>query len=296
MKAAEIRKKARENLKGRWNTAILVSLIYMVILTLLEVLTNESKGWISFLYTIVSLAGLAVLVPINVGYLWAMMQYKREIKIKPFGFLQEGFQNFKKIWKITFRILGKILPWFILLIVFAFALVIGYIQLMISGFFIALQSSETINYTATIQTYLCLMIVGMIGYLAMIVAMVPKCLLYAFYYFIAYDQPEKSAKFCVEKSETMMRGNRWRLFCLYCSFWGWVLLVTFIYSLFVAAELPTVINLLVFCIGMALLMPYITASFVIFYEQKAPVQEVKQNKSKKKKKEDDNIDPIQNQE
>lgn len=271
LKATEIRKKARENLKGRWNAAILISFIYMVILALIEVLTNESKEWISPLYTIVSLASLAVIVPIGAGYLWTMMQYKRKKKVKLFGFLQEGFQSFKKIWKITFRILGKILPWLILLIVFAFALVIGYMQLMISGFFIALQANETITYTATIQTYLCLMIVGMIGYLAMLVAMVPKFLMYALSYFIANDQPKESAKFCVEKSEAMMRGNRWRLFCLYCSFFGWILVVSFIYSLFVAAELPIAINLLAFCIGMAILMPYITESFVIFYEQEALV-------------------------
>lgn len=47
---------------------------------------------------------------------------------------------------------------------------------------------------------------------------------YAMTDFILADHPEMTAGEALAASKEMMEGNRWRLFCLHISFWGWMLL------------------------------------------------------------------------
>lgn len=47
---------------------------------------------------------------------------------------------------------------------------------------------------------------------------------YAMTYYIANDHPEMTANEVITASKEMMKGNRWRLFCLEISFIGWELL------------------------------------------------------------------------
>ena len=46
---------------------------------------------------------------------------------------------------------------------------------------------------------------------------------YAMCYYIKLDHPEYGWKDCLSESERMMKGNRWRLFCLQLSFIGWMI-------------------------------------------------------------------------
>ncbi|MDE5549458.1 MAG: DUF975 family protein [Clostridia bacterium] len=47
---------------------------------------------------------------------------------------------------------------------------------------------------------------------------------YSMSYFILLDNPEMSANDARKKSMEMMKGNKWRLFCLQFSYIGWILL------------------------------------------------------------------------
>ncbi len=47
---------------------------------------------------------------------------------------------------------------------------------------------------------------------------------YSMAYYIHLDNPHLSANECITASRRMMDGHKWRLFCLDCSFIGWVLL------------------------------------------------------------------------
>jgi uncharacterized membrane protein len=67
---------------------------------------------------------------------------------------------------------------------------------------------------------------------------------------IAFDRPELSASEILVASTNMMRGHRWRLFCLNLSFIGW-----FILSIFTLG------------IGFFFLIPYMQTSTAIFYEE-----------------------------
>lgn len=47
---------------------------------------------------------------------------------------------------------------------------------------------------------------------------------YSMSYYIMLEHPEYGAREAISCSKQMMKGNRWRLFCLQCSFIGWYLL------------------------------------------------------------------------
>lgn len=74
------------------------------------------------------------------------------------------------------------------------------------------------------------------------------CFAYAMTPFILNDHPELSAWEASRRSEEMMRGHKWRLFCLELSFIGWYLLA-----------------ILTFGIGLLWLIPYVTTSLAAFY-------------------------------
>lgn len=44
---------------------------------------------------------------------------------------------------------------------------------------------------------------------------------YSMAYFVHLDHPEYTARQCLSESTRLMRGNKWRLFCLQFSFIGW---------------------------------------------------------------------------
>ena len=44
---------------------------------------------------------------------------------------------------------------------------------------------------------------------------------YSMVYFVHLDHPEYTARQCLSESTRLMRGNKWRLFCLQFSFIGW---------------------------------------------------------------------------
>ena len=74
---------------------------------------------------------------------------------------------------------------------------------------------------------------------------------YAMTPYILLENPEMTANEAITKSKELMDGNRWRLFCLEISFFGWTLLAA----------------LLTLGIGVLWLKPYMEASFAAFYRE-----------------------------
>ena len=68
-------------------------------------------------------------------------------------------------------------------------------------------------------------------------------------FYILADDPSKGVMQCIEESKWMMRGNKWKFFCLTLSFFGWALL----------AAIPA-------GIGYIWLIPYFLMTQVAFYE------------------------------
>lgn len=78
--------------------------------------------------------------------------------------------------------------------------------------------------------------------------------------YLMAEHPELTVTEAIEQSKTLMKGNKWRLFCLQLSFIGWILLAA-----------------LTAGIGFIFLAPYIKAAETGFYREltaaKAPAEE-----------------------
>lgn len=73
---------------------------------------------------------------------------------------------------------------------------------------------------------------------------------YAMAFYIQCDNPEKEGIDCLKESSLMMKGHKWRLFCLDISFWGWYLL-----------------GALCLGVGIFFVVPYHEMARTNFYEQ-----------------------------
>lgn len=104
--------------------------------------------------------------------------------------------------------------------------------------------------------------------------------------YILCENPQMTAREAIKKSKELMKGNRWRLFCLEISFIGWELLAVLAIVLVTVMFMPTmfvmaagsaaftvaivvwiiVIIAVSVVVGM-LLSPYITVSTAVFYRE-----------------------------
>ncbi len=106
--------------------------------------------------------------------------------------------------------------------------------------------------------------------------------------FILCERPDMTAREAISESKELMKGNKWRLFCLEFSFIGWELLASGVMGVVVllimtpmiftgnaALESMTIPILLILLIALIVLMivltltlsPYITASIAVFYRE-----------------------------
>ena len=234
MPPSEIRKEAREALKGKWGKGVCIVLAYLLIsfvIGLLEGLVGEE----SVLYTIIDLAYLVISVPLSFGLIISFTKLKRGEDVKAFGFIKDGLSRFKKSWGIAFRTFLKLLLPFICVIVV-----------------IVLMTSLVIVNTISSSSNSALSLIGVALYIAVLVYVVSRALLYTLSYYIGYDNPELSSKECVLKSEELMKGNRGNYFLLELSFIGWILLACLTLGL-----------------GMLWVLPYMQVAAVCFYERVA---------------------------
>lgn len=86
--------------------------------------------------------------------------------------------------------------------------------------------------------------------LLLIIPGIIKSYSYSMSCFIMAENPEMSAKEAMEVSMQMMKGNKWRLFCLQLSFIGWGILCIFTLG-----------------IGFLWLSPYMNAATAAFYDE-----------------------------
>lgn len=113
---------------------------------------------------------------------------------------------------------------------------------------------------------LMVVIVAMIIYIVFMIFAIRKLLLYSLSYYIAVENENMIPKQIVQESESLMKGNRGRLFGLILSFFGWALLISFadvIIALipFIGPVLGTVVSV----VGTSILTPYMTFAVLAFY-------------------------------
>lgn len=181
-------------------------------------------------------------------------------------FRKEGREILKNHWgeAVLACIIATIIP-----SVLAYIPVIGSILcilaegLLVTGliiYFIKLKNtrksdiSEIFNSMKTdtwnkIGTFIITSIFTFLWCLLFIIPGIIKAYSYAMTMYLRTKKPELTATQTITLSREIMNGKKWKLFCLQCSFIGWMLLC-----------------LLTLGLGYIILMPYIQASTIAFYE------------------------------
>lgn len=228
MPPSEIRKEARDILSGKWGKGVCILLAYLLFNWLFGLVSGLFSN-VSFLAIILEIGILVISIPLSFGLLITFMKLKRNEETKSFGFIKDAIANFGKAWGIWFHTLLRLIIPVVCIILVALLMAV----LTFSG-------SHSIIIT----------ILGVALYIASLIYVISRSLLYAVAYNVGYDHPELSSKECVLKSETMMTGNRGNYFLLSLSFIGWAILAT-----------------LTLGIGYLWLLPYIQVSLVCFYDR-----------------------------
>lgn len=237
LSASEIRKQARTNLQGKWSTVVLISLIYMAV----SFVISSASNFVPFL----GVALLIITVPLQYGLIYSFIKIYRNEEYSYGDLFTSAFNNFAKVWKVVGNQLLKLIVPIILVAVSVF--------ILIGGLVFTVIATNTSSDSSTIFTILAgiFLIVGYIAYIASLIYLFVKDLLYVLSYYIMHDNPNMTAKQIVEESERIMNGQRKSYFGLELSFFGWVLLA-----------------MLTFGIGIIFLMPYMQISIAIFYEDR----------------------------
>ena len=105
------------------------------------------------------------------------------------------------------------------------------------------------QFVRSFVAYLLMLIFIFLWALLLIIPGIIASLSYAMTFFILADDPSIKAGDAIKKSKEMMQGNKGRLFLLYLSFIGWIIL-----------------GMLSCGIGMLWIGPYMCATIVNFYE------------------------------
>ncbi len=237
MVASEIRANARKALAGKWGKAALLTLVYTIIVFVINFVCN----------LIPIIGGIILFVistPISYGLLVSFMKLKRDEEVNYTDFLSIGFSSFAKVWGVLGNIILKMILPVCLLVVFIILLVVS-----LGG---SLASAVIAESSSGVAGFGFLGFISFIGYIASLIYVIVKGYLYSLSYYILNDNPNMTGKEVVETSEKLMRGNRWRFFWLGLTFIGWSILAGFTLG-----------------IGMLWLMPYIMVAFVCFYEELA---------------------------
>ncbi len=229
MTASEIRTEARKSLIGKWGTAALLTLIYLLIMFVIELVCN-------FIPVIGSIAFAVINLPITFGFTVTFMKLKRNEEVSNTDFLSTGFSSFSKVWGIYGHVILKMIIPICLMIVF-----------LVVGIFSTISASISSSSGFSLIGF-----IAIIGYIISLVYAICKGLLYSLVNFILYDNPNMTGKEIVEESERLMSGNRCMLFWLNLTFIGWVFLASFTLG-----------------IGFLWLTPYIIIAQICFYESLA---------------------------
>lgn len=223
LKAKNFRTMARKALKGKWKTAIIIT----VLATILGALTLSDT---LFKFEFNSETGVAIEV---LG--------KYSFTLAKAGGLAVVLGGIGTVWAIFTLVIGG-------------ALTLGYYQFYqnlvrsqeaeVGTLFVhkeKLWHGFCVNFWQILYILLwslCFIIPGILAGLS-----------YSMAQFIANDHPEMAAREVLKASKEMMKGNRWRLFCLELSFFGWA-----------------IVSALTLGIGSFVLAPYQETARAFFYQ------------------------------
>ena len=324
MPPSEIRREAREALRGKWGKAILLLFAFSVFYFALGFIGPILGAISPALFFLLQIGILIFTLPFSFGFLISFIKLKRDEEVKAFGFIKDGFNHFGKSWGIWFHTFIRMLLPIICIALVMISLSVLIIAQNASSSLIDAAASAADNYkkqyqasslykfdsslidtkpssslidaaisatdnykkqdqsslykydstfsdystnyidkqekSTTNSSFIAspwFSILFVVLYIASLIYVFSRSLLYVLSFNICYDNPEFSSKECVKQSATLMKGNRGNYFLLILSFIGWAIL-----------------SLFTFGIGMLWLFPYIQVASVCFYERVANIDEL----------------------
>lgn len=228
-----LRALGREVLRGRWGLAVggtvimgLLSVVPTLILTFVFNYNEDLASGVSSIYSLI------VTGPLTLGYaMFAISIFrKREASVAEIIY---GFERFGKAFGLYLLMMVFILLW-----LFPLYIALPLLLVVMGSNLDALFSGNIFSWILPVLFMIILCIPSYIAYFR-----------YAMSYYILADNPAIGPLEAIRQSKNMMKGNKWKLFCLYLSFIGWAILGVFTFG-----------------IGYLWLTPYIEVSTVAFYD------------------------------
>jgi len=252
MKISEIRKEAMGALKGKWKKALAITVTYLVATFCISFIIGLFEE--NFIIeTILAVVEFVITIPLSFGIAWTFLKLKRNEDIKILDPFKIGFGNFFRAWKITGRILLKM----ILPMLFFFVIGTLLYDIIISYSIMQAQAGETVVARWGILAALAIYCIAIICVMFML-------LKYSLTSFIACDKPDMSVSEVVNKSKKMMKKNRWKMIFIQLPYILWIILGSFLFM----GE-TSYIGIIIYIMGYMLLFPYIQVAMVCFYEKLA---------------------------
>ena len=118
MVASEIRANARKALAGKWGKAALLTLVYTIIVFVINFVCN-------LIPVIGGIILFVISTPISYGLLVSFMKLKRDEEVNYTDFLSIGFSSFAKVWGVFGNMILKMILPVCLLVVFIILLVVS---------------------------------------------------------------------------------------------------------------------------------------------------------------------------
>lgn len=245
IKAKELKKQARKNLKGHWGQGIGVTLVYGIISIILNLGISFSIGK-NF-----KVLGIIIIYPLIFGMVYYYLNLSR--KKQKFMDLFEMFKS--RMWLNSLKI---IITFMVGLIITSLLFTISIVMFK----FIEARSFPMTLYTS-MEIKIGMMILSMIWFLCAAGVLLLPAIIFACTYsqiiFLKLDNKEASVREIFKSSRLIMRGNKWRLIRFQLSYIGWGIL-----------------SIITFGIGLIWLCPYKFAGSIEFYNSVVQNRSVKE--------------------
>lgn len=203
-----LKEQARKAMQNLAPSAVLVTLVYLLLTTVLSTAVNfllpsttaadviYERGFWPMLTLFLSILLMIYRTVMGYGYnCWALETARGQQT--GFWTLLDGFGSVGRVIWMNIRIFLSILMWTMLL---------------------SMACSVTILLTVQVSAYLSAVLVAL-----MCVSLFAFALRYELAPFLLHDYPEAGAGMAVRRSAAMMQGHIWQLVKLYLSFWPWYL-------------------------------------------------------------------------
>ena len=226
-KAKEIRKEARDNLKGHWGQAIGIYIVFTILAGIIPEILNFTP--------LKALGGLNLFwsYPLTFGLAFYFLNLQK--KSQKFSDLFSRFKGSKcGYWKS----IGVMILFSIGALITALLLIIAVVALtmhaVISGAHTETLHQQMIQNDSA--AFIAGVIIGVPLCIAIAIILLLPCIFYSYTYcmtfYISISNPELGVWEAFTASRRLMKGNRWRMFCMQISFVWWNILCVF--TLFIA--------------------------------------------------------------